>query len=110
MVIRADKFPTFGIKKSSTSSIQYLPKLLTNQAVVPTVGMGMSFKYLGRYFNFSMDTVYHMSAVLGLRDESLITCWEGLEDILIYLTEFSSPLSNLCKYFDPYSKISEETP
>ena len=45
-----------------------------------------------------------------LRDESLITCGEGVEDILVYLTEFSSPISNLCKYIDPHSRISEETP
>ena len=66
MVIRVNKCSTFGIKKSSTSSIQYLPKLLINQAAVPTVEMGKSFKYLGRYFNFSMDSVDHMSEVLGL--------------------------------------------
>ena len=99
MVIRVDKCSTFGIKKSSTSSIHYLPKLLINQAVVPTVKMGKSVKYLGssvgtaptykvrgrefesrsgrlfsgtftfhlgRYFNFSMDNVDHMSEVLGI--------------------------------------------
>ena len=41
---------------------------------------------------------------------TLITCGEGVEDILIYLMEFSSPFSDLCKYFDPHSRISEETP
>ena len=71
MVMRVDKCSTFGLKKSSTSSIQYLPKLLINQAVVPTVEMGKSFKYLGRYFNFSMDNVDHMSEVLGLINDLL---------------------------------------
>ena len=45
-----------------------------------------------------------------LTDGSLITCGEGVEDILIYLMELSSPLSDLCKKFDPHSRISEETP
>ena len=43
-------------------------------------------------------------------DRSLITCEEGVEDILIYLMKFSSPHSDLCKYFDPHSRISEEAP
>ena len=41
MIIRVDKCSTFGIKKSATS-IQYLPKLLINQAVVPSVEIGKS--------------------------------------------------------------------
>ena len=56
----------FIIKKSSTSSTQYLPKLLKDQSVVPTVEAGKSFRYLGRYFNFSMDNIDHKSEVLGL--------------------------------------------
>ena len=65
MVIGVDKCPIFVIKKSYISSIQYLPKLLINQAVFPTVGLGESFKYMGSYFNFSMDNV-HTSEVLEL--------------------------------------------
>ena len=66
MIIRVDKCSTFGIKKSATSSIQYLPKLLINQAVVPSVEIGKSFKYLGRYFNFSMNNIDHKTEVLTL--------------------------------------------
>ena len=66
MIIRVDKCSTFGIRKSSTASTQYLPKLLINQFPVPTVAVGNSFKYLGRYFNFSMDNIDHMSKVLQL--------------------------------------------
>ena len=54
MIIRVDKCSTVGIRKSSTASTQYLPKLLINQYPVPTVAVGNSFKYLGRYFNFSI--------------------------------------------------------
>ena len=64
MVIRVDKCVSFGIKKSSTSSNQFLPKLIINRKLVPVVNIGESFKYLGRYFNFSMDNNKHMSILL----------------------------------------------
>ena len=66
MIIRVDKCSTFGNKKSATSSIQYLPKLFINQAVIPSVEIGKSFKYLGRYFNFSMNNIDHKTEVLTL--------------------------------------------
>ena len=66
MIIRVDKCTTFGIRKSSTASIQYLPKLFINQVIVPTVDIGKSLKYLGRFFNFSMDNIDCMSEVLQL--------------------------------------------
>ena len=52
MKIRVDKYVTFGIKKSATSSVQSLPKLTLNNSLVPTVESNKSLKYLGRYFNF----------------------------------------------------------
>ena len=65
MKIRVDKCITFGIKKSTTSSVQFLPKLIINNSLVPTVERNNSFKYLGRFFNFSMDNTDHMSALLS---------------------------------------------
>ena len=65
MTIRVDKCSSFGIKKSSTSSVQILPKLIINHDLVPTVNIGSSFKYLGRYFSFSMDNVEHRSILLA---------------------------------------------
>ena len=53
---------------------------------------------------------YANVAIFPLRDGSLITCEKGVEDILIYLIEFSFPLSDLFQYFGPHSKTSEETP
>ena len=50
MTIRDDKCSSFGIKKSSTSFVQFLPKLIINHNLVPTVNIGSSFKYFGRYF------------------------------------------------------------
>ena len=66
MIIRVNKCSTLGIRKSSTASMQYLPKLFSNQATVPTVNIGKSLKYLGRFFNFSMDNFDHLSEVLQL--------------------------------------------
>ena len=66
MIIRVDKCSTFGIKKASTFSVQYLPQLILNQDLIPAVEIGKSFKYLGRYFNFSMNTYNHLSDVLDL--------------------------------------------
>ena len=48
----------------STSSVQFLPKLIINHDLVPTVNIGSSFKYLGRYFSFSMNNVEHRSILL----------------------------------------------
>ena len=59
MLIRVDKCTTFGIKKFSTCSLQFQPKLLINSKVVPPVKNGESFKYLGRFFNFDMDNKDH---------------------------------------------------
>ena len=69
MIIRVDKCSTFGIKNSSTSSTQYLPKLRINQQIVPSVETGKSFKYLGRYFNYSMNNENHMSEVVDLLND-----------------------------------------
>ena len=53
-------------KKSSTASMQYFPKLFINQVTVPTMDIGKSFKYLGRFSNFSMGNFDHFSEVLQL--------------------------------------------
>ena len=50
---------TFGIKKFSTRSLQYEPKLFVNHKAAPPVKSGESFKYLGRYVNFEMDNKVH---------------------------------------------------
>ena len=60
MIIRVDNCSTFEIRKSSTASI--LPKFFLNQVIVRTVDIGKSIEY----FNFSMDKIDHMSAVLQL--------------------------------------------
>ena len=66
MIIRIDKCITFGIKKLYTKSVQYLPKLLINGVLVPCVKMGDSFRYLGRYFDFTMSNHEHMTELTSL--------------------------------------------
>jgi len=54
-----EKCTTFGIKQFSTRSFQYQPSLLINHAPVPAVKQGKSFRYLGHYFDFSMNNQVH---------------------------------------------------
>ena len=61
MIIRVDKCITFGVKKATTKSIQYQPKLFINNQLIPPVDNGNSFKYLGRYFDFGMTNSMHKS-------------------------------------------------
>ena len=64
MVIRVDKCVSFGIKKSSTSSTQFLPKLIINRKLVPVINLGESFKNLGCYLHFSIENCKHKSNLL----------------------------------------------
>ena len=69
MFIRVEKCSTFGIKKSTTKSIQFLPKLLINSVLIPTVKVGESLQYLGRYFNFNMSDDVHKSEIISLAED-----------------------------------------
>ena len=60
---------TFGIKKTATKSVQYLPKLIINSVLIPTVKIGESFKYVGRYFNFNMSDDVHKSEINSLMED-----------------------------------------
>ena len=59
IIIRVDKCVTFKIKKFSSRSLQFQPKLFKNTELLPVVNSGESFRYLGRYFNFEMDNDNH---------------------------------------------------
>ena len=69
MVIRVEKCSTFGIKKALTKSVQYLPKFLINNHLIPMIGIGESFAYLGRYFDFDMSNQVHKSKLISLIEE-----------------------------------------
>ena len=47
MVVRVDKCSTFGIKKVLSKSAQYLPKLLINKDLIPTI---KTTSYPGSFF------------------------------------------------------------
>jgi hypothetical protein len=66
MIIRVDKCSTFGIKKAITKSVQYLPKLIINNDLVPRVKSCKSFWYLGGYFDFEMSNQTHKSELTTL--------------------------------------------
>ena len=63
MIICVDKCSTFGFRKESTKSAQYLPKLFLNNSLVPHIEVGKSFRYLGHYFDFKMSDEDHKSEV-----------------------------------------------
>ena len=69
MLIRVEKCSTFGIKKLLTKSVQYLPKLFINHHHIPTIGIGESFKYLGRFFDFDMTDNMHKSELMSVVEE-----------------------------------------
>ncbi len=65
MIVRVDKCSTFGIKKILTKSVQYLPKLMINNKLIPID----SFRYLGKYFNFSMSDNEHKQELITLLND-----------------------------------------
>jgi hypothetical protein len=69
MVVRVDKCGTFGIKPVLLKSVQYLPKLLINMDLIPTIKTGVSFEYLTRHFDFKMTNQKHKSKLVSLIDE-----------------------------------------
>ena len=73
MIIRVDKCKSFGIRKASTCSTQFQPKLFVNGERVKPVEPGSSFKYLGRYFDYDMDNSEHKRELLQRTTEILNT-------------------------------------
>ena len=59
------------MKKNATKSMQYLPKLLINNHIIPTVKAGKSFKYLGRYFDFHMSNQEQELELISLINERM---------------------------------------
>ncbi|CAB4018557.1 Hypothetical predicted protein [Paramuricea clavata] len=69
MIIRVDECSIFGIKKAITKSVQYLPELLINNYLIPTIKIGEAFQYLGRYFDFNMSNNNHKTELTTLVNE-----------------------------------------
>ena len=97
MTIRIDKCKTFGIKKKVTRSVQFKPKLFLVREQVPTVDMGKSFKYLGRWYNFKMDNAEHKANIIQLTNDILMKIDSLLlhprNKILLYLRYLHAKLS-----------------
>ena len=45
------------------------PKLYVNSNLIPTVGQGEDFVYLGRSFNYEMDNKSHQSQLVELTQD-----------------------------------------
>ena len=88
MIIRVDECSTFGIKKRLTKSIQYLPKQIVNNSLIPAIKLGKSFCYLGRYFDFEMTNNEHklelVSLITNLMKEIDLKPLHPKNKILIY--------------------------
>ena len=63
-----------GYKKTNSATVQYSPKLVTNDAVITRVRINEGFTYLGRVFDFNMDDEAHKTSLVE-------NCNRILEDI-----------------------------
>ena len=68
MIIRVDKCSTFGIKKAITKSVQYFPKFLINNNLIPTIKIE-AFQYFGRNIDFNMSNDNHKTELTTLVNE-----------------------------------------
>ena len=97
MIIRVDKCSTFGIRKALTKSVQYLPKLIINNCLIPAIEIGKSFCYLGRYFDFEMTNKEHklelVAPITNLMKEIDLKPLHPKNKILLYTRFVSSKLS-----------------
>ena len=115
MLIRVDKCVKFGLKKSSTKSIQFQPKLIIEGNLIPGVKTGDSFRYLGRHFHFNMSNNIHKSELseitsANLTDKDLLPLHPKNKIALYYryllsklswhLTDVNLPKTWVCKYLD----------
>ena len=55
-MIRVDKCHVFRIRKNKTDSCQYLPDVYVNTQRIPVVPLEESFDYMGKSFNYKMNT------------------------------------------------------
>ena len=70
-LIRIDKCSTFGIKKITTASVQYLPYVTTLNERIPPIEIDKSFKYLGKNFSFTMDNLPAKEEILETLEETI---------------------------------------
>ena len=93
MIIRVDKCSTFGIRKTLKKSVQYLPKLLINNKLIPTTEIGESFRYLGKYFDFGMSDKKHKEKLEDINADIDSKPLHPKNKILLYSRYLVSKLS-----------------
>ena len=71
MIVRVDKCSTFGIKKSLTKSIQYLPKLLINNKLHDTRHQHWAFFPIFRktHHDFNMTDKEHKIELVSVLED-----------------------------------------
>ena len=74
---RVDQCCTFGIKKTSSKSLQYQPYLFINSQQLPPVKINDSFSYLGKSFNFDMN-VHEIRAAVEEKIERYLSLIETI--------------------------------
>ena len=55
LIVRVNKYHTFGMKKLNTKSIQFQLLITLKKEQIPPVKLEESFTYLGEDFNFNMN-------------------------------------------------------
>jgi len=72
MKIRVDKCYAFGMRKENSNYVQYKPLLFVNGSLIPQIECKCDFKYLGKLFNFDMNTD-SIKAQLKIKLQSLLS-------------------------------------
>ena len=57
MIIKVEKWHSFGMKKCQTKCVQTKPKLYLNNKLINPVNIDESFAYLGRYLDFNITNL-----------------------------------------------------
>ena len=73
MTIRPDKCQSFALKKFRTLVKQYKPTIYVNNVPVSGINENESFRYLGKWFNFSMNNSEHKRELVETSENILDT-------------------------------------
>ena len=73
MTIRPDKCQSFALKKFRTLVKQYKQTIYVNNVSVSGINENESFRYLGRWFNFSMNNSEHKRELVETSENILDT-------------------------------------
>ena len=65
IIVRVDKYHSFGIKKFGTSSKQFQSKIFVNKELIPPLMQDEYFTYLGRHFDYKMTNNQHKDDLLS---------------------------------------------